>query len=255
MSFILRKGIIAKEETKERVLGCCDFLESRGFTTSSAAVKQTCCQKFTSAQEGGARLAARPATRGLCSPGNEAAGAAPGAPLSPAGRDTGWRAGGALSRLGRCPIPGRPEAAATALRPPREAAALVPRARRKRQTSVGVFCGLPEREGAVSLLSRPPVPISPPWELRRAPEGSESSAAPSTQGRCGAGAAPAPGAKILCSLHLGALFDLMSCLGRALTVVVPVRKIRVIVRCSPHTFLTIVITKLIADRKTDVKTS
>lgn len=34
-----------------------------------------------------------------------------------------------------------------------------------------------------------------------------------------------------------------------------VRKIRVIVKCNPHTFLTIVITKLIAGPKTDVKTS
>lgn len=47
MRFILRKGITAIEETKKMaVLRCCGFLKPGGFTASSAAVKQTCCQKF-----------------------------------------------------------------------------------------------------------------------------------------------------------------------------------------------------------------
>lgn len=62
-------------------------------------------------------------------------------------------------------------------------------------------------------------------------------------------------AEIMCSPHLGDLFDLMCCSGRALTEVVLVSEIGVFVSCSPHTFLTTVITKLIAGPKTDVKTS
>lgn len=257
MRFILRKGIIAKEKTKEAVLRCCDFLEPCGCTTSSAAaaVKQTCCQKFTDAQEGGARLAARPGTRGLCPTGREASGAATGAPLSPAGRTP--RGGLALSWPGRCPVPGRPEAAAT------EAAALVRRARRKGQTRLlWVFLWL-VCQGKCRLfpLSASSAHLFSPG----APEGAGRGPALHSPGHTGTGrgAAAAPPerqpegcrAKILCSLRLGAPFDPMSCLERALTVVVPVRKIRVIVRCSPHTFLTIVITKLIAGPKTDVKTS
>lgn len=128
--------------------------------------------EVSDAQEGGARLAARPGTRGLCSAGNEATGAASGAPLSPAGRDTGWRAGGTPARPGRCRVPGRPEAAVTALRPPREAGAPVPRARPKRQMRLsGCFYGLPGREGAVSFPPRLLPPIASPRELRRASGG------------------------------------------------------------------------------------
>lgn len=142
--------------------------------------------EVSDAQEGGARLAARPETRGLCSAGNEATGAASGAPLSPAGRDTGWRAGGTPARPSRCRVPGRPEAAVTALRPPREAGAPVPRARPKRQMRLsGCFYGLSGREGAVSFPHRLLPPIASPRELRRASGGARGAGTVR-----GAGAAP-----------------------------------------------------------------
>lgn len=96
-----------------------------------------------------------------------------------------------------------------------------------------------------SFPSGPPAPISSP---REGPGSAQPRA--HRDGVCH----PRSGrAEIFLSLHPRTLYDLISCLGRALTVVV--RKIRLIVRCSPHTFLTTVITKLIAGPKTDVKTS
>lgn len=148
--------------------------------------------EVSDAQEGGARLTARPGTRGLCSAGSEATGAATGAPLSPAGRDTGWRAGGAPARPGRCPVLGRPEAAVTALRPPREAGALVPRARPKRQTRLfWVFLWL-AREGGCRLF--PPSASSAHRFSPGAPEGVGRGPALHSPGHTGtvrgAGAAP-----------------------------------------------------------------
>lgn len=140
----------------------------------------------------------------------------------------------------------------------RPSPAPVPSARRKRQTRLfWVFLRL-AWEGRCRLF--PPSASSAHLFSPGAPEGAERGPALHSPGS-GVGAAlperqpEGCRAKILCSLHLGALFDQINCLGRALTVVVPVRKIRIIVRCGPHTFLTIVITKLIAGPKTDVKTS
>lgn len=215
---------------------------------------------------------------GFVPAGSEATGAATGAP--PAGGDTGWRAGGArvgaggagvhqpqpgLSRPGGCPPPGCPEATVSALWLWRGAGAPVPRARPKGGTRLFWVVSWLAREGRCRLPPprRAPAPGACPRDLRRVPGGARRSAAPALgRGRCaGPGAAP-PGqqsegcrAKTVCSPHLGALFDLMCCLGRAVTEVVLLSEIGGFVRCSPHTFLTTVITKLIAGPKTDVKTS
>lgn len=250
-------------------------------------MKQTFCQKFPDSREGRARLAARPGTRGLCSGGERRprgrhrrpAGPSRAGPATPGGRgDTGRRAPGHRWKRGEqaCGSPGQGAAgrAAVVLRGgprqrwepfacgrERERLRHEP-GRRDESDFSGWFPGSPGREGAAS-------PSSASCARRFSP------GAPESAGRCpalhspgaargryaGPGAAP-PGrqsegcrTKTVHSPHLGALFDPMCCLGRAVTEVVLVSEIGVFVRCSPHTFLTTVITKLIAGPKTDVKTS
>lgn len=169
---------------KRAVLRCCDFLDPCGFTTGSAAVKQTCCRKFFY-QGSGRRSASRcPAgdPRALF-PGERHRGSCQRRPAVP-GRQGGSLARG-LAELGRCPVPGRPQAAATAPRPPGEAAAFVPGARRKRQTRLlWVFLRL------ASLGRRRPFPLSASRAhlfSPGAPEGAGRGPALPSPGRTGTG--------------------------------------------------------------------
>lgn len=201
---------------------------------------------------------------GFAPAGSDATGAATGAPLAPAGRvpstqaasgGTQWRAGGhGWERAPSSPGQGSGGQAAVLLRGvprrrwapfarggKRECLCQEPDRRDERDFS-GWYLGSPGREDPTSPASaycaRCFFPGAPgvPGGARRSP--------PETAGRRS------------CALpDLGVLFDLMCCLGRALTEVVLVSEIGVFVSCSPHTFLTTVITKLIAGPKTDVKTS
>lgn len=157
-------------------------------------------------------------------------GSCHGSPLSPAGGHAGRRAGGSLSRWGsvRGPLPGRPGAAEprSARRERRQPLCPQPDGRGRRDFS-GCFYGSSETEGAVSSPPRPSPPISSPGSSGGS-RGAPGAAQPGYTGTArGDGAAPPKRqpqgcrAEILCSLHLRALFDPMSCLGRALTIVFP----------------------------------
>lgn len=238
-------------DRKDAVLRRCDSLKPCGFynqpTQQWNKLSVGSCLTLRRDDRGSLPCRGR---AGFVPAGSEATGAATGAPLAPAGRApppraaAGTRGGGLArhgglrgsrrpaarpgrSRPGSCPPPGRPEATVSALCLWREAGALVPRARPKGRTRLfGVVSWL-AREGRCRL--------SPAGLLR-----------PGSSGGCREvpGAAPprrqseGSRAKIACFPHLGALFDLMRCLGRAVTEAALPSEVGGFVRCSPHAFLT-----------------